>query len=127
MAGDEPENVTPGECLALPSRAEAERLVLVMEEMAEASQAACKALRHGLESYNPADVFRTTNRDPLLKELGDVLFALRLLCEADDVAWRDVLRAALSKAVVGAQYLHFQGELPALVAHRLREELDRAV
>lgn len=64
--------------------AEAERLALLAEEMAEVQQVIGKILRHGYESYHPKNK-EDTNRDLLEKELGDVMAALLLMTDAEDV------------------------------------------
>ena len=51
--------------------AEAERLAMLAEECAEVIQIVGKILRHGYDSYHPADP-ETTNRDLLAKELTDI-------------------------------------------------------
>ena len=51
--------------------AEAGRLAMLAEECAEVIQIVGKILRHGYDSYHPADP-ETTNRDLLAKELTDI-------------------------------------------------------
>lgn len=65
--------------------AELERLAKLSEELGEATQAIGKILRHGYESYNPTIQFPKSNRQDLERELGDILFAIDLLCEKNDV------------------------------------------
>ena len=67
--------------------AELERLAILAEECNEAGQIACKILRHGYGSYNPAQALseRLANRFLLEKELGDVMWIMRAMCEAYDI------------------------------------------
>lgn len=71
-----------------------ERLVLVMEECGEVTQACSKALRHGLDNYDPENP-RVTNRMDLARELGDLQAAILLLADSGAVSMEDVkIRAA---------------------------------
>lgn len=63
--------------------AEAERLALLMEEMAEAQQVIGKILRHGYQSVHPNG--GPNNRELLMKELSHVNVAMSLLENAGDV------------------------------------------
>lgn len=85
---------------------EAERLAILLEEMAEVSHIIGKILRHGYESCHPKDP-KTTNRMRLEDELGHVLFAIRMLSETD-IVWEMVERSCLEKAKSIASYLHHQ-------------------
>lgn len=66
------------------SPAEAERLAILMEEMAEAQHIIGKILRHGYESYHP-DKPDVDNRQLLERELGDVQEAVLCMAKAGDV------------------------------------------
>lgn len=61
------------------SKAQLERLALLTEELGEAQQCIGKILRHGYESSSPWDSSGDTNKEYLEKELGDVLFCIKLL------------------------------------------------
>jgi hypothetical protein len=58
--------------------AQAERLAMLAEECGEVIQIVGKILRHGYESYHPANP-RLTNRDLLAKELRDVNAVLQVM------------------------------------------------
>jgi hypothetical protein len=58
---------------------EAELLALLMEECGEVIQVIGKIMRHGLESWHPADDALTSNRTLLELEMGHVLAAYELL------------------------------------------------
>lgn len=85
--------------------AEHERLSILMEEMAEATQVVGKILRHGYESHHP-DNPDVTNRQLLEKELGDVEASLRMLVGANDVNTLSIDRHAAAKSKSIQQYLH---------------------
>jgi len=82
--------------------AEAERLAMLAEECGEVIQMIGKILRHGDDSYHPADP-KTTNRQLLGRELTD-LYAVASTLSRDrvpegslhdqDRAWEKMLRYA---------------------------------
>lgn len=90
--------------------AQAERLAILLEEMGEAQQAIGKILRHGYHSWDPTTVNTTTNRDDLMKELGDVVFAINLLTSANDVDGKEIGRRCAVKSEKIKPFLHHQGE-----------------
>lgn len=94
--------------LDINQSAEQERLVLLAEELAEATQAVAKILRHGWESSNPSlpQGKRRTNRQELEQELGDVLAAIRVMQQAGDITPPAVKSACASKLVRAQAYLH---------------------
>ena len=63
--------------------AELERLALLIEELAEASQAACKVIRFGYEDGHPNR--QRTNRQDLERELGDVIGAIARMQNIGDL------------------------------------------
>ncbi|TCK36693.1 hypothetical protein B0G84_5706 [Paraburkholderia sp. BL8N3] len=67
------------------NEAEAERLALLAEEMAEAIHAIGKILRHGYESKNPLMPQGPSNRDWLEQEVAHVYAAARLMFDAGDI------------------------------------------
>lgn len=97
----------------LPSDAERERLLKLIEECAEVQQAATKVLRHGYESWcppaSPGAAVGETNRQALERELGDLRHATSLLFSGGDVDEGRVVDAFTDKLVRGGQWLHFQG------------------
>lgn len=93
------------------SAGEAERLSFLIEELAEAQQAACKILRHGYESRNPDDKREgevPNNRENLTKELGDVQAALDLMAETADIDLDCVTDYACDKAKSMQRWMHHQ-------------------
>jgi NTP pyrophosphatase (non-canonical NTP hydrolase) len=88
------------------SPAEAERLALLSEELAEAIQAIAKICRHGFESRHPAGGL--TNRELLEVELGDVRCALHMMCNAGDLNNVVIYNRAEQKANTVKKYLHHQ-------------------
>lgn len=89
------------------SPAQAERLAYLIEELAEAQQAACKVLRHGYNSYHPTDAQHPGNRRELENELCDVLGAIQRMADARDVQpWSLAdARGAIEKS---NRYMHHQ-------------------
>lgn len=84
---------------------EAERLAYLIEELAEAQQAACKILRHGYSSHHPDRPEACGNRHDLIRELTDVAGAIARLADAGDITWGGILKADASK---GDRYMHHQ-------------------
>lgn len=92
--------------------AEAERIALLMEECAEVIQICGKILRHGYESFNPADENRTTNRRMLEREVGHVQFAINLMSEDDrDISRGNLFDSYFEKSVNVWKYLHHNKDL----------------
>ena len=93
--------------------AELERLAILSEEMGEAQQAIGKIMRHGYQSCNPLrpvpeEENPATNQDELEKELGDVMFAIQLMCRNLDVTRSGIDRRVTEKAKKIGRYLHHQ-------------------
>lgn len=86
--------------------ARAERLAILMEEMAEASQVIGKILRHGFHSYHP--VSKESNKDLLEKEMGHVENAILMLVEAGDLRVGEMMAATKAKRESIKRYLHHQ-------------------
>lgn len=76
--------------------AQGERLAFLGEECSEVGKALGKISRHGLESRFPP-VSGKSNREKLEAELGDVLFAMRLLESAGDIDMDTVSAQAEAK------------------------------
>ncbi len=95
--------------------AQAERLALLIEELAEAQQEACKILRHGYESKNPLLPDRRlapSNRENLQRELGHVDAAMRLLNDAGDLSF-DAMDDYMREKLAGVrQWLHYEQVKP---------------
>ena len=95
------------------TRAQEERLAILLEELGEAQQAIGKILRHGYDSCNPLlepedGNPKTCNREDLEKELGDVLFAIELLQIEKDISRTDTNARMWEKAEKIKPYLHHQ-------------------
>ena len=80
--------------------AQAERLALLVEECGEVLQVAGKILRHGYQAHGH------DNRIALEHELGDLLFAVRLMGAADDLWLSSVERFAAEKPAKAAPWMH---------------------
>lgn len=89
--------------------AEHERLVILSEEMSEASQEICKILRHGYDGFDP-DKDRPTNRVNLETELGHVCCAMIRLCDAGDLSMQLIHDSADEKKVSSKRWLRHQDE-----------------
>lgn len=89
------------------SKAELERLAILVEECAEIQQIAMKIIRHGYESYHPEDISKTSNRKLLSNELGDLVFAMALMFTNKDIKEEDVQEAKWDKKHRIQKYLHF--------------------
>jgi hypothetical protein len=89
--------------------AQIERLALLIEECAEAQQAACKSLRHGYDSINPLEPMGPDNQSLLEKEIGHVQHAIDRLCEALELDPSNIERARKAKAASIGRWLHHQG------------------
>lgn len=90
------------------NEAEHERLSILMEECGEVVQIVGKILRHGYESYNPYDKDKVTNRELLMKELGDVENAKNMLTLSNDLQDYKINLFAEDKYVNIKKYLHHQ-------------------
>lgn len=88
------------------SPAEAERLALLIEEAAEVQQMACKVLRHGYDSWHPADPDKTSNRELLATEVGHLVWAIDAMGHAGDLDGKRIARAEREKAASVGRYLH---------------------
>jgi hypothetical protein len=90
------------------SPAQAERLALLLEELGEAQQAIGKILRHGYESTHPNRPSGPTNRQALVREIGDVQLALELMLNAGDFEEDDIENRVMEKMTAVHSYLHHQ-------------------
>ena len=55
--------------------------VILHEECGELIQASCKTVRFGADDHNPNDNKQITNRQKLVKEMGDVLALIDIICD----------------------------------------------
>jgi hypothetical protein len=89
--------------------AELERLAYLAEEMCEAGQMIGKILRHGYDSRDPTKASSPNNRVLLERELGDVLRAIRMMTDADDLTRHELDRMAARPTPT--KYMHHQNDL----------------
>ena len=90
------------------SPAETERLAILIEEMGEAIQAACKILRHGYEKGDPTRQKFITNRQWLETELGHVRNSMIMLCECGDLSKGNIHASAEAKKISISKWTHHQ-------------------
>jgi len=90
------------------SEAEQERLSILAEECGEVVQIVGKILRHGYESFNPDDTFKTTNRSLLTKEIGDVAFITSFMVANGDIKSSTIEARIREKGKKIKQYFHHQ-------------------
>lgn len=84
---------------------QAELLDLLAEECSEVIQIIMKIKRHGYDSRHPHDPV-ITNRDNLMKELGDVSAAVEFLKDSNEL-FNDYMSEAAERAkVVKPKWLH---------------------
>jgi len=92
------------------TKAQSERLALLLEEMGEAIQMIGKIQRHGLDSFDPTKLNTPTNRKALSLELGHVLYAILLLSAQRDVFPSEIDKSATAKAKSIRMWLHHQDD-----------------
>lgn len=90
-----------------PTPAERERLVKLLEEMAEVGQNACKALNHGYEAQSP-DGTKYSNRAELEIEIGDVLAAIDLMVKNGDLDRAAIEARREKKSHTITKYMDYQ-------------------
>lgn len=61
-----------------------ERLIKLIQECAEVTHAATKALEHGLEGFHPETL--ETNRAALEREIGDLALAIENLVDCGNIS-----------------------------------------
>lgn len=93
------------------SPAEIERLAILSEELGEAQQVVGKLIRHG--AVGVMGPRRWDNWADLERELGDVVFAIRLLAENGPMSARAINGWANAKRNRIDETLHYQHFLPA--------------
>lgn len=105
------------------TKAEAERLAVLIEEAAEVQQAACKVLRHGWSSCDPTVGDSPTNRARLAQEFGDLLAAGSLLMDSGDIGVDYVERWRKDKRERMKKWLHDQpGDTGSTASARYRSD-----
>ena len=88
--------------------AQAERLAVLSEELAEASHRVAKILRHGYESVNPFHPHSGNNQTLLQDELGHVQNSIAMLIKAGDLSESAIQAQQHHKASSIGSYLHHQ-------------------
>lgn len=92
-------------------KAKEERLVMLAEEAGEVVQAVAKILRHGEESFHPADPDKVANLYHLEQELTDLLSIIsHMVFKGDvdvDITLTEELSARWHKKLT---YTHHQGD-----------------
>lgn len=88
--------------------AQLERLAIISEEMGESVQAVGKILRFGFEDHWPEK--KVTNREQLEIEIGQVLYAIELMCMEGDMSYERIMSAKEQKAR-NHKYLRHQKKL----------------
>lgn len=97
--------VTPG---TPPEGRERELLTILMEECAEVTKRASKALRFGLDEIEPGKTM--TNAHRLGHEMGDLLHMIRTLQEEGVVTARSITEGVASKKLQLARFMQFPRE-----------------
>ena len=93
------------------SPAEVERLSMLIEECAEVQHIATKILRHGYNSYHPADEDQTTNRELLHRELVDLRAIQNVMNDCQDIEEVHGLGSEVRSTRLGKfRYTHHQDE-----------------
>lgn len=87
--------------------AQDERLALLAEECAEVIQAICKIQRHGFDSTNPNETNGETNREALIREIGDVTSCVDRLVLRGDIVYSPHADLG-ARAAAKDKYLHHQ-------------------
>ena len=90
----------------LPTRAQAERLNMLIEECGEVIQAAAKVLRHGYGSYNPDAPHLGDNKYQLGRELSDVRAIMAMMRAGGEFRPSSpIIRVIVERKL---RYTHFQ-------------------
>lgn len=86
--------------------AEYERIAVLLEELGEAQQVIGKILRHGYETTNPLEENGKTNREKLEMELGDIVCAMGLMVQNEDISDEEIEKRAYSKVPKLNKWMH---------------------
>ena len=94
------------------SNSEIERLAILTEECGEVQQIIGKILRHGYKSYSPIDESKTTNRELLEKELGDIKWISELMIKNGDIDKDKIYKRTLDKGTnINNNFLHYNEKI----------------
>lgn len=88
------------------TKAQEERLYLLIEECSEVIHCATKILRHGYLSTNPHSPSDETNRDNFEREIGDMLYCYERLGQNRDISFSKVVSLIQKRAESKVQFLH---------------------
>jgi NTP pyrophosphatase (non-canonical NTP hydrolase) len=72
-----------------------ERLIILGEECNEVAQVISKIQRFGINNWNP--ITNEKNIDLLVKEMGDVIMMVSIVCEELEIPWESLEAAAKAK------------------------------
>lgn len=86
--------------------AELERLAVLSEELGEVQQVIGKILRFGYESKNPLEENGKSNREKLEMELGDVVCAVDLMFQEEDIDELEISARAVAKIEKLNKWMH---------------------
>ena len=90
--------------------AQTERLAILMEECGEVIQIVGKILRHGYDEFHPDDEEQISNREHLMKEIGDIYAAVLMLGAKADVSLDSIQYFQIEKTRRICAYTHHQDE-----------------
>ena len=85
-----------------------ERLAFLAEEMGETIQIIGKTLRHGINSYNPNDPDKITNKTFLEWEISDVLKGIHLLGMNGDIDLENIEENVEASVKRHNKYFHYE-------------------
>lgn len=88
------------------SNAQQERLILLVEEMGEATQIVGKTLLHGYDSSHP-DSPDINNKMHLEKEIGDIEIIIEMLVGNGDIGRIQINAYKAQKRLRKTNYLHY--------------------
>jgi NTP pyrophosphatase (non-canonical NTP hydrolase) len=87
---------------------EAERLACLAEECGEIIQVIGKVLRHGYDDWSPFDDTKTTNRQNLERELGDLSAVCQQMEKGGDISSLPITQAHKAKLEKLPKWTHHQ-------------------
>lgn len=98
-----------GKTIEVPTAAERERLLLIIEECSEAIKLCTKIMRFGYDSTHPAR--EHNNRKRLAHELGHIGAAVSFLVDAGDISRLEMIGAQVEKQQTIGPHTHFQNRM----------------
>lgn len=85
-----------------------EQLFCLSEECGETIQQVSKVLRHGLDSFSPFDEDKTTNKQNLSREVGNILCWIDFLVASNCLDYKTVVQSKEDKKVNCKPFMHYQ-------------------